>query len=105
MEITGYLNQRAVWQPQASPGRDEWGNIVTLPGRTISVRKTTKTKWRNSKSELALMSITEYLTNERITLGDLLDGMEIQTVEELIDFDGSYIGCKAIPNPNISLGQ
>lgn len=97
MDISGYLNQEA--QHRRASGRDEWGNIIEESQRTIPVRRTTKAKQRSSKGELALVSATEYMTNERIALGDLLDGEEV--AEEIIDFDGSYIGCKAFLKPSV----
>lgn len=97
MDISRYLNQKA--QHRRASGRDEWGNAVQESQRTIPVRRTTKARQRSSKGELALVSATEYMTNERIAVGDLLDGEEVQAVEEIIDFDGSYIGCKAFLKP------
>lgn len=97
MELTRYLNQTATLRSFTS--RDDWGNPVYASARTIRARKTSKTKWLKTAKEFAPVLVTQYLTDVHLKLGDEIDGDEISAIEEIIDFDGSYIGCKAFPRP------
>lgn len=99
MEIDQYMTMPGTHTPTAP--RSEWGNIVPQTPINILFRKTKKLKIQRSKStgELTEVSVTEYLTKQVVAIGDLLDDDEIYAMEELIDFDGSYIGCICYPRP------
>lgn len=97
MKVTRYLNQTA--QYRAFTGRDEWGAPAHAPAVTIKVRKKRKNKWQRTKGELTLVSVTEYMSEQKISLGDLMDDEEIYAVEDVVDFDGSVIATQSYPRP------
>lgn len=90
MNISNLLNQTAVWQTVASTNdRDD---ITYAAGVTLPCRMVQKLRDVIGKDGEVTTATNCYTLMTEVTLGDVLDGRQVISLESMTTFSGSVIG-------------
>lgn len=90
MNLIRYLRQTVSHEPVT--GRNEWGEATYGTPQTLQCRKVKRTTTRLGPEGRQFMSSGNVTTIEEITPGDLLDGEEVITQENMVDRRGRVLG-------------
>lgn len=92
--LGSYLNQTA--SHEATTGADSRGQLTYDTATTVNCRKQAKTQTVMSKDGRLVTAQHVYYLQNKVTEGDMLDGMVVMAVGEWIDLNGTVIGYRAV---------
>lgn len=89
-KISKYLNQTVQWEKCS--GHDEYGKAKYEDAKEVMVRKVDAQKLVVDDYGKQIVANTTVLTTEDISVGDLIDGDRIVSVESAVDRWGRVVG-------------
>lgn len=89
-----YLNQAAEYKPQT--GTDTRGQPIYGPATTIACRKQMETQMLKTDEGKTIKAEWVYYLTHPVSVGDSLDGREVQLVNTWTMLGGGVAGYKAV---------